>query len=71
VPYYRQILPIFNLYKTNNLVLGDKIDYSQRKKQNLGDLIQETLEMFEIHGGEDAFINIKYMIPTFESCVLN
>lgn len=27
--------------------------------------------MFEIHGGEDAFINIKYMIPTYESCVLN
>ena len=28
-------------------------------------------ELFEIHGGEDAFINIKYMIPTYESCVLN
>jgi hypothetical protein len=27
--------------------------------------------MFETHGGEDAFINIKYMIPTYESCVLN
>lgn len=39
--------------------------------QTLGDLIVETLEMFEIHGGEDAFINIKYMIPTYESCVLN
>ena len=51
--------------------MGDKIDYSQRKGQNLGDLIQSTLEMFEVHGGEDAFINIKYMIPTYESCVLN
>jgi DNA-binding MarR family transcriptional regulator len=39
--------------------------------ESLGDLIVETLEMFEIHGGEDAFINIKYMIPTYESCVLN
>ena len=28
-------------------------------------------ELFEIHGGEDAFLNIKYMIPTYESCVLN
>jgi hypothetical protein len=37
----------------------------------LGDLIQQTLELFETHGGEDAFINIKYMIPTYESCVLN
>jgi len=70
VPYYRQILPIFNLFKAKNLNLGDKIDYSQRKRLNLGDLIEETLEIFEIHGGEDAFINIKYMIPVYESCVL-
>ena len=57
--------------KTKNANLGDKIDYSQRKGQNLGELIQSTLEMFEVNGGEDAFINIKYMIPTYESCVLN
>lgn len=71
VPYYRQILPIMNLFKTKNSNLGDKIDYSQRKAINLGDLIQQTLELFEMHGGEDAFINIKYMVPTYESCVLN
>merc|ERR1711906_67812 len=64
VPYYRQILPVMNLMKTKNDNLGDKIDYSQRKGQNLGELIQTTLEMFEVNGGEDAFINIKYMIPT-------
>ena len=23
----------------------------------------------ELNGGDDAFINIKYMIPTYESCV--
>lgn len=28
VPYYRQILPIMNLFKTKNLNMGDKIDYS-------------------------------------------
>lgn len=50
---------------------GDGIDYSQRKRENLGDLIQETLEVFERHGGEDAYINIKYMIPSYESCLLN
>mmetsp|Transcript_14098 Transcript_14098/g.31264 ORF Transcript_14098/g.31264 Transcript_14098/m.31264 type:complete len:294 (-) Transcript_14098:305-1186(-) len=70
VPYYRQILPVFNIFKSKNINIGDSIDYSQRKRQNLGDLIEETLEIFEIHGGEDAFINIKYMIPTYESCVL-
>jgi hypothetical protein len=49
--------------------IGDQIDYGQRKRQNVGDLIQETLEVLEKHGGEDAFINIKYMIPTYESAV--
>ena len=39
VPYYRQILPVLNLMKTKNVNLGDQIDYSQRKCQNLGDLI--------------------------------
>jgi hypothetical protein len=28
VPYYRQILPIFNLYKMSNKNTGDKIDYA-------------------------------------------
>lgn len=51
--------------------MGDKIEYDQRKRLNLGDLISETLELLEQTGGEDAFINIKYMIPTYESCVLN
>jgi hypothetical protein len=67
VPYYRQLLPVFNLFIAERKNLGDQIDYGQRKKENLGDLISETLEMLEKYGGEDAFINIKYMIPTFES----
>ena len=71
MPYYRQILPVMNLFKQSNVNIGDRIQYSQRKNLILGDLIQQTLEMFETHGGEDAFINIKYMIPTYESCVLN
>ncbi|KAA6399688.1 MAG: putative parkin coregulated-like protein [Streblomastix strix] len=71
VPYYRQILPMFNLFKRMNINIGDNFEYGQRKRQNLGDLVQETLELFEIHGGKDAFINIKYMIPTYESVVQN
>jgi len=70
VPYYRQILPVFNIFKSKNQNIGDKMDYSQRKRMNLGELIQETLEIFETHGGEDAFINIKYMIPVYESAVM-
>jgi hypothetical protein len=71
VPYYRQILPIFNLYKNSNVNIGDSIEYSQRKRLVLGDLILETLELLEQTGGEDSYINIKYMIPTYESCLIN
>jgi len=71
VPYYRQILPVCNIFKNKNCNIGDSIDYSQQKRNNVADLIEETLELFEIHGGEDAFINIKYMIPTYESKVLS
>ena len=71
VPYYRQLLPVLNIFKNKNKNMGDAIDYAQQKKNNIGELILETLQLLEIHGGEDAFINIKYMIPTYESCVLN
>ncbi|XP_026291848.1 parkin coregulated gene protein homolog [Frankliniella occidentalis] len=71
VPYYRQILPMFNLLKPMNVNTGDGIDYAQQRDENIGDLVQQTLEILERHGGEDAFINIKYMIPTYESCMLN
>ncbi|KFQ06664.1 Parkin coregulated gene protein, partial [Haliaeetus albicilla] len=108
VPYYRQILPVLNIFKNMNGELsyqtpglstpkvkrglsqvsfvrapekalknislinsGDGIDYSQQKRENIGDLIQETLEAFERCGGETAYINIKYMIPTYQSCILN
>ena len=52
VPYYRQILPVLNMYKNKNLNLGDHIMYSQRKRLCIGDLINETLEAFEETGGE-------------------
>ncbi|KFV60191.1 Parkin coregulated gene protein, partial [Tyto alba] len=99
VPYYRQILPVLNIFKNMNeeygmalhcgrylssmgissvtcfshckVNSGDGIDYSHQKRENIGDLIQETLEVFERFGGETAYINIKYMIPTYQSCILN
>eukprot|EP00397_Hematodinium_sp_SG-2012_P038694 GEMP01042131.1.p1 GENE.GEMP01042131.1~~GEMP01042131.1.p1 ORF type:complete len:338 (+),score=52.11 GEMP01042131.1:105-1118(+) len=71
VPYYRQLLPVFNIFKHKTNNIGGRMDYGQRKRQNIGELIKETLEMFEMSGGDDAFINIKYMIPTYESCVLS
>ena len=70
VPYYRQILPIFNLFKSSNKNLFDNIDYGQRKRLCLGDLIEETLQLLDRYGGPEAFINIKYMLPTFESVTI-
>ncbi len=49
--------------------LGDGIDYGQRNYACLGELIADTLALFEQKGGDDAFINIKYMVPTYESSV--
>uniref|UniRef100_A0A8C4QFT2 PARK2 co-regulated n=1 Tax=Eptatretus burgeri TaxID=7764 RepID=A0A8C4QFT2_EPTBU len=71
VPYYRQILPVFNIFKNQNRNIGDDIEYGRRRCENVGDLIKETLELFERYGGKDAFINIKYMIPLYESCLFN
>lgn len=70
VPYYRQILPVFNIFINSSANLGDGIDYSQRKRANLGELITHTLEQLEINGGEDAFVNIKYLVPTYQSVVI-
>ncbi|KAK9843659.1 hypothetical protein WJX81_001353 [Elliptochloris bilobata] len=67
VPYYRQLLPILNLYKAHNKNLGDAIDYGQRKATCLGELVAAALALLERTGGPDAFINIKYMVPTYES----
>ena len=50
--------------------MGDGIDYTELNNKNVGNLVQETLEVLERYGGEDAFINIKYMVPTYESFML-
>ena len=72
VPHFKQILPIFRIFKDKNANSGDCVDYSQRNKRtNVADLIQETLVLFELHGGDDAFIHIKHTVPTYESRKIN
>lgn len=73
VPYYRQILPMLNLFKTRHKrrIRSDAVDFGQRKRDDVGDLVEETLQLLEMHGGDDAYINIKYMVPTYESCMFN
>jgi len=67
VPYYRQILPVLNIFQNDRLNSGDGIDYGQQKRTHVGELITETLYIFETYGGSDAFINIKYLVPTYQS----
>ena len=55
--------------KSVNRNLGHWMESNQRKGLNIGDLVTETPNMMETTDGDDAFINIKYMIPTYESCV--
>lgn len=69
IPYYRQLLPIFNLFISQGHNIGQNIDYGQRFGR-LSDIITETLNRMEINGGPDALINIKLLVPTYESAVL-
>ncbi|KAK9805895.1 hypothetical protein WJX73_002352 [Symbiochloris irregularis] len=71
VPYYRQLLPICNLYINDNKNLGDRIDYGQYHTVCLGEQVLKTLAVLEARGGPDAFINIKYMVPTYESSLIH
>ena len=61
------MLPVCNLYAQDNKNLGDKIDYAQHEGNCMGEVVADTLHLLEIHGGPDAFINIKYLVPTYES----
>ena len=67
VPYFRQILPVLSIFAKHNVNLGDAMEYGGATK-NCGDVIMETLNTFERCAGEDAFINIKYLVPTYQSC---
>uniref|UniRef100_A0A1B0G2B9 Uncharacterized protein n=1 Tax=Glossina morsitans morsitans TaxID=37546 RepID=A0A1B0G2B9_GLOMM len=67
IPYYRQLLSPCNLYKNINVNLGHGIDPDRDRR--IGDVIEDTLNSLEHCGGPNAFINIKYMVPTYESSI--
>lgn len=69
VPYYRQLItPVLNLYVSRGgRSTFDAMDYSQYRKADLSVEILEMLELLERHGGPDAYIQIKVMVPTYES----
>ncbi|GMH88434.1 hypothetical protein TL16_g11157 [Triparma laevis f. inornata] len=72
IPHYRQILGILNLfYCKGGKNLGDAMDYKQFNSDDLVVPIAEVLEMMERTGGPNAFVNIKFMVPTYTSAFAN
>ncbi|XP_037970210.2 parkin coregulated gene protein homolog [Plutella xylostella] len=71
VPYYRQLLPVCRVLYNRGRDLGPGIDTNNKRGENEGDLVEETLQLLERRGGPDAFLNIKYIVPPYESAVLN
>jgi hypothetical protein len=85
IPFYRQILPILNIFTYNRMNIGDGIDYGQRladssikrtldshgfdSGHDIAQVVQETLEVMERTGGPQAFNYLKTNIPAYESCV--
>jgi len=70
VPYNRQLLPVCSLLASRVTNLGDGMDYGQRRG-HLGETIQETLQVLEQYGGPDAYINLRYVVPTYESASIS
>ena len=66
VPYYRQFLLTLNLFITRASAYNPD-DIDGHSDTSVVDVITQTLYLLEKHGGENAFVNIKYMIPTYES----
>lgn len=51
---------------TENLNLGDAMDYGQRSHRgSLGDVVLETLGVLEAEGRPDAFLHIKWVLGAF------
>jgi hypothetical protein len=46
--------------------LGDKFDYSQRRRDDIAEEVRSTLELLEVHGGPKALETIKFCIPLCE-----
>jgi hypothetical protein len=69
LPFYRQLLPTLNLYAQKALNLGDGIDYGQRFNRSMGEAIAEVLRVLDLTGGEAAYLNIAYSVPTYVRAV--
>lgn len=69
VPHYHQLLgasAVINKQTYGNEDRKGEMASSQRRLC-VTDLMNETLTLLEITGGRDAFLHIRYMVPTYDS----
>lgn len=67
IPHYRTLLSPLASYVFQNLNIGDRIDYGQRRNRILGERIDALLQLLEREGGADAYPAIKYVVPMYTS----
>ena len=58
-PFFRHLLPIFNLFKSNKAFASGHDDYHT----SLGEIMDETLHLFSAHGGPGAAREINRIVP--------
>ncbi|RYH28502.1 hypothetical protein EON65_11970 [archaeon] len=65
--YGRQFLVPIAYFMDKNKHTGDKIDYGQRRNDDVGEQIRRVLELMEEHGGPRALQLIKFSVPLCKS----
>lgn len=67
VPYYRQLLPPLGRYRQRRIVATDGLN--ENTAVDVADLCDDTLTLLQRNGGPCAYVNIKYILPTYELVV--
>jgi len=69
MPFGKQFLAPISFFMAEKKNIGDRIDYGQRKGDDIGEEIRKVLELMEENGGPTALRAIQFSIPLYQSCV--
>lgn len=69
MPFGKQFLAPISFFMSEKKNLGDRIDYGQRKGDDVGEEIRKVLELMEENGGPTALKQIQFSIPLYQSCM--
>lgn len=64
VPFYRQLLPPFR----RSIKVKITTDISQTASDKYWSRVDHILSVLEETGGRTAYLNIKYILPHYQSC---